>query len=242
MQNLLKKAAKLDIKRICPLHGPVLDENVGKYVRLYDVWSSYTPERDGIFVAYTSVYGHTRDAALSLADKLRAEGCPHVEVRDLARSDMSECISLAFLYPKLVLATTTYNGEVFPFMRTFIEELVERGYKNRTVALIENGTWSPMAMKVMKDMLAPLKNITPAENCVTIRSALSPESSAAVDALAAELCRDYIARDDSRANKNDLKALFNIGYGLYVLTSGDEGKDNGMIINAVTQVTNTPTA
>mgnify|MGYP001771166587 FL=1 len=240
VQNLLKKAAKLDIKRICPLHGPVLDENVGKYVRLYDVWSSYTPERDGIFVAYTSVYGHTRDAALSLADKLRAEGCPHVEVRDLARSDMSECISLAFLYPKLVLATTTYNGEVFPFMRTFIEELVERGYKNRTVALIENGTWAPMAMKVMKDMLAPLKNITPAENCVTIRSALSPESSAAVDALAAELCRDYIARDDSRANKNDLKALFNIGYGLYVLTSGDEGKDNGMIINAVTQVTNTP--
>ena len=240
VQNLLKKAAALDIKRICPLHGPVLDSDLGYYLGLYDTWSSYLPERDGIFVAYTSVYGNTKKAAESLADKLRAKGCPEVVVRDLARSDMSECVAYAFMYGKIVLATTTYNGEIFPFMHTFLTELIERGWKKRTVALIENGTWAPMAAKVMKKMLEPLKDIAYTDTSVTIRSAANAETAEKLEALADELCRDYIARDDKRANKNDLTALFNIGYGLYVLTSGADGKDNGMIVNAVTQVTNTP--
>ena len=240
VQNLLKKAASLEIKRICPLHGPVLSSDLAYYLNLYDIWSSYRPERDGVFIAYTSVYGHTRTAAEKLADKLLGEGCPHVEVRDLARSDMSECVALAFMYPKLVLATTTYNGEIFPFMRTFIEELAERGYKNRTVAFIENGTWAPAAAKIMKNMFAPLKDIACAENCVTIRSALSEQSAEALSALAAELCRDYATDGAERADKNNLSALFNIGYGLYVLTCRDGDKDNGMIINTVSQVTSSP--
>ncbi len=240
VRNLLKKAAGLDIKRICPLHGPVLDGDLGKYLGLYEKWSGYEPELDGILIAYTSVYGHTKKAVEMLADKLRAKGCPKVVVRDLARSDMSECVAEAFAYGKLVLATTTYNGEVFPFMRTFLAELAERNFRKRKVALIENGSWAPMAAKVMRKTLEPLVGIEFAENNVTILSAPNAETKEKLEALADELCRDYIARDDSRADKNDLKALFNIGYGLYVLTSGDGKKDNGMIINAVTQVTNTP--
>lgn len=240
VQNLLKKAAGLDIKRICPLHGPVLDSDLGYYLNLYDTWSGYRPECDGIFIAYTSVYGNTRKAAELLADKLRAKGCPKVVLRDLARSDMSECVMYAFMFEKVVFATTTYNGEIFPFMHTLLTNLVERGWKKHTVALIENGTWAPMAAKVMKKMLEPLKDITYAENNVTIHSAVNADVSEKIEALSDELCRDYIAKDDSRANKNDLTALFRIGYGLYVLTSGMDGKDNGMIVNAVTQVTNTP--
>ena len=240
VQNLLKKAAGLDIKRICPLHGPVLDSNLGYYLDLYDTWSSYRPECDGIFIAYTSVYGNTKKAAEMLADKLREKGCPKVVVRDLARSDMSECVMYAFMFEKTVFATTTYNGEIFPFMHTLLTNLVERGWKKHTVALIENGTWAPMAAKVMKKMLEPLKDITYAENNVTIQSAVNADTKEKIEALSDELCRDYIAKDDARANKNDLTALFKIGYGLYVLTSGMDGKDNGMIVNAVTQVTNTP--
>ncbi|HIW02926.1 MAG TPA: flavin reductase [Candidatus Protoclostridium stercorigallinarum] len=240
VQNLLKKAAALDIKRICPLHGPVLDSDLGYYLDLYDTWSGYRPEREGVFIAYTSVYGNTKKAVEQLENKLLAKGCPKVVVKDLARSDMSECVMNAFMYDKVVFATTTYNGEIFPFMHTFITELVERGWKDRTAAFVENGTWAPMAAKVMKKMLEPMKGITYADTTVTIRSAVNAETGEKLDALASELCRDYIARDDKLADKNDLTALFKIGYGLYVLTSGENGKDNGMIVNTVSQVTSTP--
>ncbi len=240
VQNLLKKAAALDIKRICPLHGPVLDSDLGYYLDLYDTWSGYRPEREGVFIAYTSVYGNTKKAVEQLENKLLAKGCPKVVVKDLARSDMSECVMNAFMYDKVVFATTTYNGEIFPFMHTFITELVERGWKDRTAAFVENGTWAPMAAKVMKKMLEPMKGITYADTTVTIRSAVNAETGEKLDALASELCRDYIARDDKLADKNDLTALFKIGYGLYVLTSGENGKDNGMIVNTVSQVTSAP--
>lgn len=193
-----------------------------------------------MFIAYTSVYGNTKKAVEQLENKLLAKGCPKVVVKDLARSDMSECVMNAFMYDKVVFATTTYNGEIFPFMHTFITELVERGWKDRTAAFVENGTWAPMAAKVMKKMLEPMKGITYADTTVTIRSAVNAETGEKLDALASELCRDYIARDDKLADKNDLTALFKIGYGLYVLTSGENGKDNGMIVNTVSQVTSTP--
>ena len=240
VQSLLKKAAALDIGIICPLHGPVLTENLGYYIDLYNTWSSYQPEEEGIVIAYTSVYGNTKKAVMQLADKLKANGCPKVVVCDLARSDMSEAVEDAFRYSKLVLATTTYNADIFPFMREFINHLTERGFKNRTVAFIENGSWAPLAAKVMRGMLENCKNLTYTETTVKIMSALGEESTAQLDALAEELCRDYLARQDSTANKNDLTALFNIGYGLYVVTSNDGKKDNGLIVNTVTQVTNTP--
>lgn len=240
VQALLKKAAGLDISVIAPLHGPVLSENLGYYLNLYDIWSSYTPESEGIVIAYTSVYGNTAKAVDKLAELLKAKGCPEVIVHDLARCDMSKAVENAFRYGKLVLATTTYNAGIFPFMRDFIEHLTERGYQNRTVAFIENGSWAPMAAKVMKNMLADSKKLTLAEPTVTLRSALSGESSEQLEALANELCRDYIAQDSDTADKNDLTALFNIGYGLYVVTSNDGKKDNGLIVNTVTQVTNTP--
>ena len=240
VQALLKKAAGLDIAKICPLHGPVLTENLGYYINLYNVWSSYQPETEGIVIAYTSVYGNTKKAVLQLADKLKANGCPKVVVNDLARCDMAEAVEDAFRYSKLVLATTTYNADIFPFMREFIDHLTERNFQNRTVAFIENGSWAPMATKVMKGMLDGSRNLTFAETNVKILSALSEESSKALDELANELCKDYLARQDETANKNDLNALFNIGYGLYVVTSNDGKKDNGLIVNTVTQVTNTP--
>ncbi len=240
VQNLLKKAATLDIQKICPLHGPVLDENLGYYIGLYNTWSSYQPETEGVVIAYTSVYGNTKKAVLQLAEKLKENGCPKVVVNDLARCDMAEAVEDAFRYSKLVLATTTYNADIFPFMREFINHLTERNYQNRTVAFIENGSWAPLAAKVMKEMLASSKNITFAENSVKILSALNEESSAALDNLANELCKDYLAQKSETANKNDLTALFNIGYGLYVVTSNDGKKDNGLIVNTVTQVTNTP--
>ena len=240
VQALLKKAAGLDIAKICPLHGPILTENLGYYINLYNVWSSYQPETEGIVIAYTSVYGNTKKAVLQLADKLKANGCPKVVVNDLARCDMAEAVEDAFRYSKLVLATTTYNADIFPFMREFIDHLTERNFQNRTVAFIENGSWAPMATKVMKGMLDGSRNLTFAETNVKILSALSEESSKALDELANELCKDYLARQDETANKNDLNALFNIGYGLYVVTSNDGKKDNGLIVNTVTQVTNTP--
>ena len=240
VQTLLKKAAGLDIKKICPLHGPVLSENLGYYLNLYNTWSSYQPEEEGIVIAYTSVYGNTKKAVLQLAEKLKANGCPKVVVNDLARCDMAEAVEDAFRYSKLVLATTTYNAEIFPFMREFINHLTERNYSNRTVGLIENGSWAPLAAKVMRGMLEKSKNLTFTDTTVKILSALNSESKAQLDALADELCREYLAQQDATANKNDLTALFNIGYGLYVVTSNDGKKDNGLIVNTVTQVTNTP--
>ncbi len=240
VQVLLKKAAGLDIQMICPLHGPVLKENLGHYINLYNTWSSYQPETEGIVIAYTSVYGNTKKAVQKLAEKLATNGCPAVVVHDLARCDMSEAVADAFRYSKLVLATTTYNAEIFPPMHAFITHLTERNFGNRTVALMENGSWAPLAAKVMRGMLENSKNLTFTDTTVKILSALNEESSGQVDALAEELCRDYLAQQDATANKNDLSALFNIGYGLYVITSNDGKKDNGLIVNTVTQVTNTP--
>ena len=239
VQNLLKKAAGLDIQIICPLHGPVLTENPGYYIGLYDTWSSYAVESEGIVIAYTSVYGHTRQAVELLADKLRAKGCPKVSVFDLARDDMAEAVEDTFRYGKLVLATTTYNADIFPFMKEYIHHLTERNFQNRTVAFIENGSWAPLAAKTMKGMLEGCKKLTFTDTTVHIMSALNDESKAQLDALADELCRDYVAQSD-KADKNDLNALFNIGYGLYVVTSNDGKKDNGLIVNTVTQLTNTP--
>ena len=240
VQALLKKAKELDIEIICPLHGPVLKENLGYYINLYNTWSSYQPEDDGILIAYTSVYGNTKKAVDILAEKLKANGCPKVSVCDLARCDMAEAVEDAFRYSKLVLATTTYNAEIFPFMHEFIINLTERNYQNRTVAFIENGSWAPLAAKIMRSMLEKSKNLTFAENTVTILSALSDTSLAAITSLADELSREYVSMRGETANKNDLSALFKIGYGLYVVTSNDGKKDNGAIINSVTQVTNTP--
>ena len=240
VQKLLQKASGLDISVICPLHGPVLTENLGYYLGLYQTWSSYTPEDEGILLAYTSVYGNTKKAVELLAEKLKAKHCPKVTVCDLAREDMAEAVEDAFRYSKLVLATTTYNAELFPYMRQFIEHLTERNYQNRTVALIENGSWAPQAAKVMRTMLEKSKNLTFAENTVTIKSALDETSKAQLDALADELCGEYLAQNEDTADKNDLTALFNIGYGLYVVTSNDGKKDNGLIVNTVSQLTNTP--
>ena len=240
VQNLLKKAATLDIEKICPLHGPILTENLEHYIEKYNTWSSYQPEQEGVVIAYTSVYGNTKKAVLKLAESLKAKGCPKVVVNDLARVDMAEAVEDAFRYSKLVLATTTYNAEIFPFMREFIAHLTERNFSNRTVGFIENGSWAPMAAKVMKSMLEGCKNLTLIEPTVSILSALSEQSSSQLEILSDELCRDYIAINGDIANKNDLTALFNIGYGLYVITSNDGRKDNGLIVNTVTQVTNTP--
>ena len=240
VQALLKKAAGLDIQIICPLHGPVLKENLGDYLNLYQIWSSYGSESEGIVIAYTSVYGHTKKAVELLADKLTVSGCPKVVVHDLARTDLSKAVADAFRYSKLVLATTTYNADIFPFMKEFIHHLTERGFKNKTVALIENGSWAPLAAKTMKSMLESCKNLTYADTTVKILSALSEESSAQVDALARELTRDYVAQNGDTADKHDMSALFNIGYGLYVVTCSDGSKDNGLIVNTVSQITNSP--
>ena len=240
VQALLKKAAALDIQTICPLHGPVLKENLGYYINLYDIWSSYRVESEGIVIAYTSIYGNTKRAVEAFAEKLKAKGCPNVIVHDLARCDMALAISDAFQYSKLVLATTTYNAGIFPFMHTFIHGLTERSFKNRTIGLIENGSWAPLAAKVMKGMFEDSKNITFANTTVRIMSALNEQSAQQLEDMANELCKDYIAQSGETANKNDLTALFNIGYGLYVVTSNDGKKDNGLIVNTVSQVTNTP--
>ncbi len=240
VQMLLKKAADLDIQTICPLHGPVLSENLGYYLNLYQTWSSYGVESEGVMIAYTSVYGNTKKAVLMLTDELKTRGCPKVVVADLAREDMAEAVEDAFRYGKLVLATTTYNADIFPFMRTFVEHLTERGYRNRTIGLIENGSWAPLAAKVMKEMLANSKEINWLNTTVKIKSAMNQENREQIQAMADELCQDYIARSDVKANKNDMTALFKIGYGLYVVTSNDGKKDNGLIVNTVSQVTNTP--
>ena len=240
VQRLLKKAAGLDIRIICPTHGPVLTENLGHYLGLYDIWSSYRVESEGVLIAYTSVYGHTREAVQLLADKLQAKGCPKVVVTDLARDDMAEAVEDAFRYGKLVLATTTYNADIFPFMRTFIDHLTERNFQNRTVALMENGSWAPQAARTMKNMLEGCKNLSFTKHTVRVLSALDDKSRRQIEDLSDELCKEYLARQGETANKNDMTALFKIGYGLYVVTSNDGTKDNGLIVNTVTQLTDNP--
>ena len=240
VQALLKKAAAFDIERICPLHGPVLSDNLGYYLNLYDIWSSYRFETDGIVICFTSVYGHTKKAVETLAEKLRTRGCPRVVVHDLARTDLSLAVADAFRYGKLVLATTTYNAGIYPFMREFIDHLTERGFRDRTVGLIENGSWAPLAAKTMRAMLEPCKNLTFTDTTVKLLSAMNDQNAAEIEALSEELTRDYVAQNGETADKQDLKALFNIGYGLYVVTCHDGKRDNGLIVNTVSQVTSTP--
>ena len=187
VQALFKKIGGLDIKTICPLHGPVLSENIGYYLDLYNTWSSYGVESEGVVICYTSVYGNTKKAVELLAEELRAGGCPKVTVNDLARCDMAEAVEDAFRYGKIVLATTTYNGDIFPFMREFVHELVERGYKNRTVGIIENGSWAPMAAKIIKRMLESSKNLIFTDTTVTVNSAVNEQTKAQLSALAKEL-------------------------------------------------------
>ena len=243
VQALLKKAATLDIQMICPLHGPVLKEDLGHYLKQYDIWSSYQSEVDGVAIFYTSVYGHTKEAVELLKEKLEANGTPKIAIADLAREDMAECVEDAFKYSKIVLATTTYNAGIFPFMETFIAHLLERNYQNKKIAIIENGTWAPMAAKVIKDKLANAKNITFVEPVVRILSSMDDANKEQIQNLADALSSDYKAMKEIKEEKKpelDPKALFKIGYGLYVVTSKDGNKDNGCIVNTVSQLTDTP--
>ncbi len=187
VQALLKKAEGLEIEKICPLHGPVLTENLSYYINLYDVWSKYEPEEEGIFIAYTSIYGNTKKAVMKLYDTLKAKGCEKVVVTDLARSDMAEAVEDAFRYSKIVLATTTYNSDIFPFMKEFVNHLTERNFSNRKVGFIENGTWAPLAAKIIKNMLEKSKNLDFCENTVSIMSAMNEENEKQLEALAQEL-------------------------------------------------------
>lgn len=237
VQALLKKTEALDIKAICPLHGPVLTDNLSHYLGLYDKWSSYTAEDSGVTIAYTSVYGHTKAAVLALTEKLRGAGVKKAAVFDLARCDLAEAVEDAFRYDRLVLATTTYNADIFPYMRRFIEALTERNYANRTVAFIENGSWAPVAGKIMRGMLENCKNLNFCNNTVKIFSALSPENEKEIAALSEELAA---AGERSRNAALDPTALFKIGYGLYVVSCNDGAKDTGCIVNTVTQVTASP--
>ena len=189
VQSVLKKAAKLDIAMICPLHGPVLKEDLGYYINLYDIWSSYRVESEGVVIAYTSIYGNTKAAVELLAQKLQEKGCPEVVVHDLARCDMAEAVEDAFRYGKLVLATTTYNADIFPFMKEYIHHLTERNYQNRTIGLMENGSWAPIAAKVMAKMLEGSKNLSFTDTTVRIMSALNEESRAQIEAMAEQLCK-----------------------------------------------------
>ena len=240
VQAVLKKAAALDISKILPLHGPILTGNITDYLKLYDIWSSYDPESDGIVIAYTSVYGNTEKAVKKLAALLDERGCPGTVVYDLARTDMSAVVAEAFRYSKLVLASTTYNADVFPTMRTFIEHLTERGFGKRTVGFIENGSWAPRAAKVMTDMLSASPSIDFAKTTVSIRSALNEQSEKQLEELADELCSGYISLRGDKEQQTDANSLSNIGYGLYVITSKDAGRDNGLIVNTVAQLTSSP--
>ena len=240
VQNLLKKASTLEINRICPLHGPVLDKDLNKYLSLYNTWSLYQVEDEGILIAYTSVYGNTKLAVDKLIEKLKEKGCPKVVCYNLATEDMSKVVSEAFRYGKIVLATTTYNATIFPFMNDFIEHLLARNFQNRTIAIIENGSWAPMAAKVIKEKLCCCKNLVYVDPVIKLKSALNATNLTEIEEVANSLCQEYLAEDNSKANKHDLKALFNIGYGLYVVTSNDGKKDNGLIVNTISQVTNDP--
>lgn len=239
VQNLLKKAANLEIEKILPLHGPILTDNLGYYLNLYNIWSSYLPEVEGVAVFYTSVYGHTKDAAYKLVALLKQNGCPKTTIVDLAREDMAEAVEDAFKYSKIVLATTTYNAGIFPFMDEFINHLLERNYQNRQIAIIENGTWAPMAAKTIKEKLEKAKNITYVEPTVKIMSSLNNESLKQIEELALNLTKEYQAQNQKEIT-HDPKAIFSIGYGLYVVTSRDGDFDNGCIVNTVTQLTDKP--
>ena len=238
--SVLKKASSLDISMILPLHGPFLYKNLGYYLNLYQTWASYEAEKDGVVICYTSVYGHTRKAVEQLGEQLKNFNAPEVKVYDLARDDMSKAVADAFAYSKLVLATTTYNADIYPFMKEFIHHLTERNFQNKYIGLVENGSWAPLAAKTMKDLLANQPNLTFVNPVVHIKSALNDTNRQEIEDLAKVLCIDYVARDESRANKSDMKALFSIGYGLYVVTSNDGKKDNGLIVNTVAQLTDNP--
>ncbi|MBQ1288461.1 MAG: flavin reductase, partial [Erysipelotrichaceae bacterium] len=238
--SVLKKASSLDISMILPLHGPFLYKNLGYYLNLYQTWASYEAEKDGVVICYTSVYGHTKKAVERLAEQLKNFNAPDVKIYDLARDDMSSAVADAFAYSKLVLATTTYNADIYPFMKEFIHHLTERNFQNKYIGLIENGCWAPLAAKTMKDLLANQPNLTFVNPVVHIKSALNDTNRQEIEDLAKVLCIDYVARDESRANKSDMKALFSIGYGLYVVTSNDGKKDNGLIVNTVAQLTDNP--
>ena len=243
VQAVLKKAATLDIQIICPLHGPVLDSGLGHYLKQYDTWSSYKTETEGVAVFYTSVYGHTKAAVEFLCEELKRNGCPKVACSDLAREDMPECVEDAFRYGKVILATTTYNAGIFPWMETFIGHLLERNFQNKKVGLIENGSWAPLAAKVMADKLSGCKNVEILEPKVRILSSMTEENKAQISALAEAMCLEYKALKELKEEKQpelDPKALFKIGYGLYVVTSRDGAKDNGCIVNTVSQLTDTP--
>ncbi len=240
VQSVLKKIKALEVEVICPLHGPILEDNLSYYINLYDIWSSYGVESEGVCIAYTSVYGNTEKAVKLLEKKLLENGCPKVAVTDLARGDMAEAVEDAFRYGKLVLATTTYNGEIFPFMREFIDHLVERNFQNRTVGFIENGSWAPLAKKIMSERLQKCKNLNLLNQSCTILSSLSNENQEEISKMAEELCVDYKKLAEERAQKNDMTALFKIGYGLYVITSKDGEKHNGFICNTVSQITDNP--
>ncbi len=240
VQAVLKKASTLNISMILPLHGPFLYKDLPYYLNLYNTWSSYDVEKDGVVVCYTSVYGHTKAAVDKLVDELKACNAPEVKVYDLARCDMSEAVADAFSYSKLVLATTTYNADIYPFMKEFINHLTERNFQNRMIGFIENGSWAPLAAKTMKDMLSKSLNLTFVDPVVHIRSSMNDANKEEIEKLAKALCIDYVARDEKQANKNDMKALFSIGYGLYVVTSNDGKKDNGLIVNTVVQLTDNP--
>jgi len=240
VQNVLAKAKTLEIKSICPLHGPILEENLSHYLNKYDIWSSYQTESEGIAIFFTSVYGNTKAAVELLTEKLKAAGCPKVVVNDLARTDMAEDVEDAFRYGKIILATTTYNASIFPYMNEFLTQLTERNFQNKTIALMENGSWAPMAAKVMKDKLAASKNITIVEPTMKILSSMDESTKEQMDAVVKHLCSDYANQKEETADTNNLEALFNIGYGLYVVTTNDGKKDNGIILNAVTQLTDSP--
>ena len=240
VQNVLKKAAGLDIKIICPLHGPVLSENLSYYLSLYDTWSSYRTETEGVAIFYTSVYGNTKTAVEMLAKKLKEDGAPKVVVNDLARSDMAECVEDAFRYGKIVLATTTYNAEIFPFMSEFINHLVERNWQNKEIALIENGSWAPTAAKVMKAKLEKCKNLDFVEPTIRILSSIDDEGIKQIGEVSSKMTSEYQAIKNESSASVDPKALFNIGYGLYVVTTKDGAKDNACIVNTVSQITSQP--
>lgn len=237
VQALLAKAATLDIKIIAPLHGPILNENLGHYISLYDKWSSYTPEEEGIVLAYTSVYGNTKKAVELLEEELKKHSVPKIVKLDLARTDISHAVAMVFKYSRIVLATTTYNMELFPFMNNFIHHLVERNFQNRLVGIIENGTWAPLVEKLIKEKFNKSKEITFTNTTVKIKSSVNDNNLKEIASLAQELSRGY---ESTTSKKEDLNALFNIGYGLYVVTSKDGNKDNGLIVNTVTQLTSTP--
>lgn len=234
--NLLEKASTLDIEKICPLHGPVLKDNLSYYLGLYNTWANYDYKEDGILVCYTSIYGHTKKAVDLLVEKLKKHGA-NVKTYDLARCDMSYAVSDAFNYNKIILATTTYNADIFPFMREFIEHLTERNFSNKTIGLMENGSWAPMANRIMETMFEKSKNINILSQKVSITSALNETSIKQIDDMVNVLCQDKLALSNE---EKDYSALNKIGYGLYVITSNDGNKDNGLIVNTVSQLTVEP--